>query len=162
MNDALDELERIVDSLPEDTDLFDRVGRDFIHLLEAEGFEVIGTGGSRIVVGLEGVVAKIDASASAGTNSDELSVWEEFAGQLPLAPILGERSGGRILVMARAELVFDQLSNRKPKKISRKHRKAIDAGKAAMEAALPVQVDWQYDFNWGVLDGDVVCIDYGS
>jgi len=162
VNDPLDDLERIVNALPEETDLFGRTGQEFIRLLEKEGFEIVGTGGSRIVVGLGGTVAKIDVSASSGTNYEELSVWEEFAGELPLAPILDTRSDGRILVMARANRVFDEVSNQKPKKISRKYREAIDLGKAAMEEELPGMVDWQYDFNWGVIDGVVVCIDYGS
>jgi len=164
-DDALDSLERIVDSLG-DVELFGRAGLEFGWMLRDEGFDVLGSGGSRIVVALDDErVAKIDAQPGGPSNASEIDVWNEYGQQTDLlAPVLDERSDGRILVMSRAE-AFDGPadSSGRVKDVPRKLRMRLDDAKSELLDILgPNYEDPSYDFNWGILDGRLVCIDYAS
>lgn len=164
-DDTLDDLERIVDALG-DEELFGRPGLEFGWMLQAEGFDVLGSGGSRIVVALDGErVAKIDAQPGGPTNASEIDVWSEHGQETDLlAPVLDERSNGRILVMSRAEAFDGPVdAHGRSKNVPRKFRKRLDAAKGELLDLLgPGYEDPSYDFNWGIIDGRPVCIDYGS
>lgn len=135
-------------------------------MLQGEGFDLLGSGGSRIIVGLDDdSVAKIDMSPGGPTNAAEIELWDELRDETDfLAPILDVRADGRIIVMPRAE-TFDGPTDAagRSKAVPRKHRKALDAAKRELLALLaPGIEDPGYDFNWGLIDGRPVCIDYAS
>jgi hypothetical protein len=157
MRDTLDDLERLVDTFAGVDLASSRGSVQFDLMLREAGFDFLGSGGTRAVVAIDDDrVAKIDYSPEATTNYEELSIWEEFGSEVEqLNPIYDTRSDGRILVMPRASVVFD-------KKVPRKYRKELEAGKEILREILPNNVDFTHDFNWGVVDGLVKCIDYAS
>jgi hypothetical protein len=162
---GIDDLERIVLALG-DEELFGRAGLEFGWMLQREGFDLIGSGGTRIVVGLgDGNVAKIDASPGGPANAAEIEVWNEFGDQTDLlAPIIDERADGRIIVMPRADAFDGPVDSAgRGKAVPRKLRKALDAAKEDLLDLLgPGIEDPAYDFNWGLIDGMLACIDYAS
>jgi hypothetical protein len=162
--DPLDDLEVLVRALG-DTELFGRVGSEFAWKLADNGFHVLGIGGSRIVVALDADrVAKIDAQPDGPNNANELDVWSDYGETGLLAPIIDERADGRILVMRRAA-PFEGPADASGRvaSVPRRLRKKLDAAKEELSELLgPDFVDPSYDFNWGLLDGRLVCIDYAS
>jgi hypothetical protein len=162
--DPLEDLEVLVRALG-DTELFDRAGSEFIRALTDDGFHVLGIGGSRIVVALDADrVAKIDAQPDGPNNANERDVWDDYGETGLLAPIIDERADGRILVMRRAA-PFEGPADASGRvaSVPRRLRKKLDAAKEELSELLgPDFVDPSYDFNWGLLDGRLVCIDYAS
>jgi hypothetical protein len=157
-NSPLNALVRAVEDIQDET-LDGYGGRIFMDMLRDAGFEVLGSGGSRIIVGLgPTMVAKVDVNPEGGSNRDEADFYRWNSRHTDrLAPVLGLEAGGRVLLMARASPTFD-------KGVPRKYAKELRAAKAEV---LPLaeadgKVDPEYDFNWGVVNGAVMCIDYGS
>lgn len=158
MRDRLNDLLRLVSAF-DGEHLYGRAEREFSNLLRDEGFEVVGSGGARLVVGLgDDRVAKIDMDADAVANNSERDFyrWNKDNTDL-LNTVLSSHLDGRVLVMPRAEKVFD-------KGVPKKYRRAVDAAKAEI-ADLPDaydRVDHEHDFNWGLVNGVVQLLDYNT
>jgi hypothetical protein len=157
-NSAVEGLTRIVQSF-EGESLHGRAGREFSRLLQDEGYEVVGAGGARIVIGLgPALVAKIDMDADSVANNSEADFYRwNRARTGALNPVLSAHASGRIIVMPRAEVVFD-------KGVPARYRKELRAARDEV-AALPdaeERVDHQYDFNWGLVNGAVQLLDYNA
>jgi hypothetical protein len=127
--------------------------------LQAEGFEMVGSGGARLVfrVGPD-QIAKVDMDPGAVANDSESDFyrWNKDNTGL-LNPILSSHLDGRVLVMPRAERVF---STSVPKRYARMLRTA-----KAEVADLPFgedRVDHEHDFNWGLVNGVLQLIDYNT
>ncbi len=147
-------LQRLIEIVEEyDGQSLDGVeGTLFAGRLEREGFEIIGAGGTRLVVGLgPNVVAKIDYDPHGTTNEAELSTWLDYRDILDghVVPVIGERLDSRILLMERA------------RPLTERDRGAL----VIARRSFPISVDRQessWDFNWGWHDGAVKLLDYAS
>lgn len=132
-------------------DLFGRDGPIFQQELEQEGFEVVGSGGSRIVVGLgPHLVAKIDYDADSSANRAEADAWYGLKQVLDghAVPVVGTRLDDRVLLMERAA----------PLETDRDLR---DLKRARRELPLRLE-EAEWDFNWGRHNGKVKLLDYVS
>jgi hypothetical protein len=156
-NPAISELLRTVEQVG-DADLYGRGGFSLADALGEQGFETLGFGGSRIVVGLDAdKVAKIDHSLSGSANYAEADLyrWNRDITDR-LAPVFGLFLGGRVLVMARASQTFDSV----PKKYVKELRAAMREVQGLPYAS--DREDPKYEQNYGLVKGVVVCIDYAS
>lgn len=154
----LDDLLRAV-SAYEGEALYGRAEREFSNLMLSEGFEFVGSGGARLVFGLgPSLVAKVDMDPDSVANNSERDFyrWNKDNTYL-LNPVLSSHLDGRVLVMPRAERVFD-------KGVPKKYRRAVNAAKADI-SDLPYaydRVDHEYDFNYGLVNGVVQLLDYNT
>lgn len=129
------------------------------NLLRAEGIELVGSGGARLVFGLgKDLVAKVDMDADAVANNSERDFyrWNKDNTDL-LNPVLSSHLDGRVLVMPRAERVFNG-------SVPKKYRREVTAAKAEI-ADLPYaydRVDHEHDFNYGLVNGVVQLLDYNT
>lgn len=155
---SLEGLLRIVDTFQGEP-LYGRAEREFSDLLTSEGYEVVGSGGARIVVALgPDLVAKIDMDPDAVANNSEQDFyrWNKDNTDL-LSPVLSAHLDGRVLVMPRAERVFN-------KGVPKKYRREVDAAREEI-SALPYaydRVDHEHDFNYGLVNGVVQLLDYNT
>ena len=132
-------------------DLFGRDGLIFQQELEQEGFEVVGSGGSRVVIGLgPHLVAKIDYDPDSSANQAEADTWHGLRQILEghVVPVVGTRLDDRVLLMERAA----------PLETDRDLR---DLKRARRELPLRLE-EAEWDFNWGRHDGKVKLLDYVS
>lgn len=125
--------------------------------LVAAGFTVLGQGSARLVVALDDKrIAKVAWNPT--SNADEMETWQEAKRRgfsALLNPATAIRADNRILVMPRASKVFE---NAVPKKYQREVRRI----QSDLADLLPDRQDPGYDFNYGLVDGEVRCLDYGS
>lgn len=125
--------------------------------LVAAGFTVLGRGSTRLVVALDDKrIAKVAWNPT--SNADEMETWQEakrggFSSLLN--PATATRADNRILVMPRASKVFEDAV---PKKYQREVRRI----QSDLADLLPDRQDPGYAFNYGLVDGEVRCLDYGS
>ncbi len=145
----------------------------FRGLLGSEGYDFLGEGGSRVVVALSpDLVAKIDTMIDwAGVNRTEADRWREAErvgyGEV-FNPVLFITESdmawmdSRILVTPRAQVVFE---HEVPRGRKREYASALKSAIEFFEQCYPGSDDVEdihYPFNWGIVDGQVRCIDYGS
>jgi len=149
------ELERLLEFVSdyEGVDLYSPGGNSvFFDRLTREGFEVVGAGGSRIVVGLGlHLVAKIDYDADGSANQAEADLWRSFKQSLDghVVPVVGTRLDGRVLLMERATPLLETARDRRDLKRARQE--------------LPMKLEEaEFDFNWGRHNGVVKLLDYVS
>jgi hypothetical protein len=146
------ELERLLDFVSR----YDGVGGfdsvEFFGLLQREGFEVVGAGGSRIVVGLgPHLVAKIDYDTDGSANRAEADLWHGFREVLDghVVPVVGTRLDDRVLLMERATPLLETARDKRDLKRARRE--------------LPMDLEEaEWDFNWGRHNGTVKLLDYVS
>lgn len=125
--------------------------------LVAAGFTVLGQGSARLVVALDDTrIAKVAWNPT--SNADEMETWQDAKRggfSALLNPATAIRADNRILVMPRASKVFE---NAVPKKYQREVRRI----QSDLADLLPDRQDPGHDFNYGLIDGEVRCLDYGS
>ncbi len=148
------ELARLL-ALVEKYDGVDFFGRDALMVqreLERGGFEVVGAGSSRIVVGLgPHLVAKIDYDADSSANRAEAGMWRDHKEAMAdyLVPVVGTRLNDRVLLMERAT----------PPVTSEDKRK-ISAACEQIPFWRELGDEAQWDFNWGRHGGRFKLLDY--
>ena len=140
-------------------ELYGETGQEMERRLKVEGFDLIGSGGARLVFGLgPSLVAKVDMDPDSVANNSERDFyrWNKDNTVL-LNSVLSSHLDGRVLVMPRAEKVFDA-------GVPKKYRRAMDAAREVV-SELPYaydRVDHAYDFNWGLVNGVLQLIDYNT
>lgn len=141
-------------------DLSDRAEeRRLEQQLSKASFPMIGSGGARLVFGLDhDRVAKVDMSPSGVANNSEADFyrWNKDNTDL-LNPVESYHLDGRIIVMPRASKT---LEDGPPRGFKRK----LDQAKEEIRS-LPYaydRVDQDYDFNWGIVKGQLRLIDYNT
>lgn len=146
------ELERLLEFLSEYDGIDGFDSAMFQYLLEKKGFEVVGAGGSRIVVGLGPLlVAKIDYDEDSSANQAEANLWHGFKQILDghVVPVVGTRLDDRVLLMERATPLLETARDKRDLKRARRE--------------LPMDLEEAgWDFNWGRHNGTVKLLDYVS
>jgi hypothetical protein len=146
------ELERLLDLVSGYDGIGGVEGVAFLGLLQRKGFEVVGAGGSRIVVGLgPHLVAKIDYDADGFANRAEADLWHGFKQILDghVVPVVGTRLDDRVLLMERATPLLETARDKQELKRARRE--------------LPMKLEEaEWDFNWGRHGGTVKLLDYVS
>ena len=146
------ELERLLDLVSGYDGVGGVEGVEFFGLLQRKGFEVIGSGGSRIVVGLgPNLVAKIDYDTDGSANRAEADLWYGFRRVLDghVVPVVGTRLDDRVLLMERATPLLETARDKRDLKRARRE--------------LPMDLEEaEWDFNWGRHNGAVKLLDYVS
>lgn len=133
---------------------FDRVIRD----MEAAGFPFLGSGGARIVFALDADwVLKVDMQASGASNGGEAYLWSTLPEHIRehLAPVVWTSANERLLVMPRATPVEDDL---------RDWSRALAELQHLLSETLEDYgcYDAMHDFNYGIMSGRLVLIDYNT
>jgi len=153
------ELENIIDNL--DLDFSDSsFAEELISRAEHAGIKSLGSGGTRIVFDIGGgMVAKFDyQSIEGGNNYNEIDIYREMkrAGlDHFLVPIRGMILDGRIILMDKAEPV--------PKKRMKElTNKIIPSFKDEIESIGVIIEDCDFAFNWGLHEGSIKLLDYGT
>ena len=123
---------------------------------EAAGFQWLGSGGARTVFALSpALVVKVDLDVDgcANRSEDEFYSWAPGEVRPYLAPVLWTSPDDRLLVMPRAVTPVPASFERKRQKV-----------KWTLRGVLPDydRYDFEYAFNYGVLEGAVVLIDYNT
>ena len=118
--------------------------------IERAGLELVGSGGSRLVVGLgPQFVAKVDYEPGRSANRAEERNWLGWREQLSghVVPVVGTLMGGRILIMERASPLHER----------------DNAALRRARQAMPLRFDEaDFNFNWGRHEGAVKLLDYVS
>lgn len=148
------ELARLL-ALVEKYDGVDFFGRDALMVqreLERGGFEFVGAGSSRIVVGLgPHLVAKIDYDADSSANRAEAEMWRDHKEAMAdyLVPVVGTRLNDRVLLMERAT-----------PPVTSEDRREISAACEQIPLWRELGNEAQWDFNWGRHGGRFKLLDY--
>lgn len=133
--------------------------RELEHQLSKAGFPMIGSGGARLVFGLDrDRVAKVDMSPNGVANLSEADFyrWNKDNTDL-LNPVESFHLEGRIIVMPRASETFE---GGPPHGFEKKLDQAKDEIRGLPYAY--DRVDQDYDFNWGIVKGQLRLIDYNT
>lgn len=148
----------------EEDDLVEDVhGRldDLVARFEELGVTLLASGSQRIVFDLgDGTVGKVDYDVDATANKLEAKNWREWRAVRPLlCPVLQTLACDRLLIMPKAEDVFDldfakSLNKRRVKKVEAAIQTLRDMGITLF--------DVDFDPNWGWYDGGPVLLDYAQ
>lgn len=133
--------------------------KELEHRLSKAGFPMIGSGGARLVFGLDrDRVAKVDMSPNGVANISEADFyrWNKDNTDL-LNPVESYHLDGRIIVMPRASKTFEGGPPRGFKEKLNQAKEEIRSLPYACD-----RVDQDYDFNWGIVKGQLRLVDYNT
>lgn len=133
--------------------------------LQKAGFTHLGGGGQREVFRLvPGWVAKVSTDPSGSANRQEQWNGQDIAQHgcdTLLAPIRELALEDQILVMPEA-IPFDVSGHYPNYRPPRKYQKEYNQARRDLDACGWLGHDAKFAFNWGVLNGRVVLLDYGT